>query len=131
MNKKQQRQLIWVSLIIGIIVIIAALTYVNSRPGKLDDFAACLKERGAIFYGAYWCPHCQEQKRIFGNSAKVLPYVECSLPGGGSGGGVTLECQKANITSYPTWDFADGTRQAGVLTLSQLAEYSGCELTQQ
>ena len=56
--------------------------YVNSLPGKYDDFAVCLKDKGATFYGAFWCPHCQAQKELFGRSEKLLPYVECSTPDG-------------------------------------------------
>ena len=43
----------------------------NNTPGKLDGFAQCLKDKGAIFYGAFWCPHCQNQKKMFGRSASV------------------------------------------------------------
>ena len=25
-----------------------------------------LKQVGAKMYGAFWCPHCQEQKQLFG-----------------------------------------------------------------
>ncbi|MEK6827042.1 MAG: hypothetical protein AABX99_00990, partial [Nanoarchaeota archaeon] len=47
-------------------------------PGKYDQFAQCLKDKGAVFYGAFWCSHCIAQKKLFGSSAKLLPYVECS-----------------------------------------------------
>ena len=40
-----------------------------------------LTNEGAVFYGAEWCSHCQEQKRLFGASASRLPYIECSPSG--------------------------------------------------
>src|SRR5262249_35158147 len=43
--------------------------------------AVHLAHTGAKMYGAYWCPHCMEQKSYFGTSASRLPYIECS-PGG-------------------------------------------------
>src|SRR4029434_4606860 len=43
--------------------------------------AAHLTDEGVLFYGVSWCPHCQEQKRLFGASARRLPYVECSPAG--------------------------------------------------
>src|SRR5687767_6111588 len=43
----------------------------------LRGLAERLDDSGAIFYGASWCPHCQEQKAMFGASADRLPYVEC------------------------------------------------------
>lgn len=97
----------------------------SSVPGKLDTFAQCLGEKGVTFYGAFWCPHCQEQKRDFGSSAKFLPYVECSLPDGRTR---TPICIEKGIESYPTWDFADGTRVTGNMNLEELRDKTGCEL---
>ena len=31
-------------------------------------------------YGAYWCPHCAEQKEVLGSSYRFV-YVECGVPG--------------------------------------------------
>jgi len=92
---------------------------------KYDAFASCLGEKGAIFYGAFWCPHCKNQKEMFGDSARLLPYVECSTPDGRS---QTQVCIDKGITGYPTWEFADGTRQGGEVPLQTLAEKTGCEL---
>ena len=118
-----------VSLVLAILVLIVILVgwwgYQQGRPGKLDDFTRCLDEKGAIFYGAFWCPHCQDQKKAFGRSERLLPYVECSLP---SGQGQTATCQEAGIESYPTWEFADGRRESGNLSLEFLAEKTGCQL---
>ena len=91
-----------------------------SGPGKYDQFAQCLADKGAKFYGAFWCPHCQNQKRMFGSkSAKLLPYTECSTP---DGKGTTQACIDAGVKSYPTWKFADGTELVGEIPLIQLAE---------
>lgn len=97
----------------------------SAQPGAYDDFAQCLAEEDATFYGAFWCPHCQDQKDMFGNSEKLLPYVECSLP---SGQGRTQVCIEENIESYPTWEFADGERMTGVLSFRELSEQTGCVL---
>ena len=35
---------------------------------KYDAFARCLEDRQVKMYGAYWCPHCAEQKEMFGES---------------------------------------------------------------
>jgi glutaredoxin len=94
-------------------------------PNKLDSFAQCLTDNGAVFYGAYWCPHCQAQKKLFGSAMKNVKYVECSLPDGKTR---TKECIDANITNYPTWIFKDGSQLTGEVPLSQLAEKTSCEL---
>jgi len=91
----------------------------------LDDFAKCLENNGVKFYGAFWCNHCQSQKALFGNSKKYIPYIECSTPN--SSGQLDI-CKDAKIKGYPTWEFADGLRQEGELSLEVLSEKSGCSL---
>lgn len=87
-------------------------------------FAQCLKDKGVTFYGAFWCPHCQAQKKLFGKKAfGALNSVECSTPDGKN---QTQECKDAGITGYPTWKFADGTIQTGELTFAQLADKTSC-----
>lgn len=100
----------------------------GNQPGKLDSFAQCLTEKGLKFYGAFWCPHCQAMKRLFGNSTKYLDYIECSTPNGQA---QTQICIDNKITGYPTWVFADGSRLSGEVELSTLAEKTSCPLPQQ
>ncbi|WNM59810.1 vitamin K epoxide reductase family protein [Candidatus Nitrospira allomarina] len=89
---------------------------------QLQALAIHLNETGAKFYGAYWCPRCQEQKAEFLSSAKRLPYVECSS--GGRGSALTAPCVKADIKSYPTWIIGD-RRLTGLKTPQELARASG------
>ncbi|OGI64769.1 hypothetical protein A3H53_00495 [Candidatus Nomurabacteria bacterium RIFCSPLOWO2_02_FULL_40_10] len=115
-------------LILGVLATVLIRAGSNGKPiepGKYDVFAQCLGEKGAIFYGAFWCSHCQAQKKLFGTSAKLLPYVECSNV---NGQGQTQICIDKKIPSYPTWEFADGTRLNGEIPLAQLAEKTSCEL---
>lgn len=88
----------------------------------LAALATHLEESGAKFYGAYWCPHCQEQKALFEASADRLPFVECK-PGGPSGP-ETVTCASKNIDNYPTWIIGDH-RYVGVLNPKTLARHSG------
>ena len=102
----------------------------------LAAFGQCLKDKGATFYGAYWCPHCQATKKIFGKAKDTLPYVECSTA---DGKGELPNCQKKGVESYPTWIFADGSRiggelspdataPAGMISLNDLAQKTNCTL---
>ena len=100
----------------------------DSTPGPLDGFAQCLKDKGAIFYGAFWCPHCQAQKALFGHSKKLLPYEECSTP---DANGQLQKCTDLGITSYPTWVFPDHSTSTGELSLQQLADKTGCVVPSQ
>lgn len=103
----------------------------DNKPGKYDAFATCLKDKGTTFYGAFWCPHCKEQKALFGSAAKLLPYIECSLP---DASGQTQVCIDKKIEGYPTWELADGTRlpveNAAGVSLETLSEKTSCTLPQ-
>lgn len=81
-----------------------------------------LKEIGSKEYGAYWCPHCHEQKELFGKEAAAeLNYVECDPKGKNAQPEV---CKAAGIKGYPTWEI-NGKQYAGVQTLNKLADLSG------
>lgn len=115
----------WVVIVLLIIGGLGWTMYAKTLPGKYDGFAQCLGEKGAKFYGAFWCPHCQEQKKMFGNSAELLPYVECSTPDGKS---QTQECIDKGVQSYPTWEFAQVEQMTGKIQFAVLAEKTGCVL---
>lgn len=93
--------------------------------GTYTALAQCIADSGATFYGAYWCPHCNNQKKMFGDAADLLPYVECSTA---DGKGQLAVCKDAGVTGYPTWEFPDRSRQAGEVPLATLAAKTGCTL---
>lgn len=119
--------IVWIVIGLAIVGLTAWLVMTPGRPGKLDSFATCIKDSGAKFYGAFWCPHCQATKALFGSSAKLLPYIECSTPDGRN---QLPMCTTAKIESYPTWEFADGSRLTGEQSLAALAEKTKCALPQ-
>jgi len=114
--------------IASVILVIGGLVYLSNRetgePGQYDKLAQCLSEKGVKFYGASWCPHCAEQKRVFGKSMKYIDYVECAVPGNNNA--MTQVCKDADIESYPTWILPDGTRLTGEQLPTTLGEKVGC-----
>lgn len=117
-------------IIVGILLTIVILgigvfLLSDKKTLNLDGFAKCLKDKGAVFYGAFWCPHCQNQKKLFGQSEKYLPYVECSTPDGKN---QLPACKNKKINGYPTWEFADKTRLNGEVALEVLAQKTSCPL---
>jgi uncharacterized membrane protein/glutaredoxin len=93
----------------------------TSGPSEIA-LAQYLTQIGAKMYGAYWCPHCHEQKELFGKEAVAqMPYVECD-PGGANA--QPAVCQAQGVKGYPTWKIKDQT-VSGVQTLQQLADMSG------
>jgi thiol-disulfide isomerase/thioredoxin len=74
------------------------------------------------FYGAYWCPHCQKQKSLFGAvAAAKLPYVECAKDGENSQREL---CKTKGIKLFPTW-VVKGKSYEGSKDLKEIAELVG------
>lgn len=111
-----------VGLPLAVILIVAGIKIASGMPGKYDGLAKCLSENGVKMYGAYWCPHCNNQKEMFGASWKYINYVECATPEG------ETTCTAAGIKLFPTWVFGDGTRTEGEMSAAQLAAETGCKL---
>ncbi len=125
MKSKQGKFIIGSIVFIGIVVIVGITANKAQAPHKLDSFAQCLATNGAQFYGTFWCPHCQNQKKMFGSAKKYLPYTECSTP---DGQGQLPVCAEKKIEGYPTWIFADGSRLTGEIQLQTLSEKTACPL---
>lgn len=95
----------------------AALTGSSARQQALANH---LKARGAIFFGAWWCPACTQQKALFGKQAGAqLPYVECTDAKDGA------RCSAAGVRAFPTWDMPGKERLVGVQSVEELARWSG------
>jgi uncharacterized membrane protein/glutaredoxin len=84
-----------------------------------------LTGKGAVMYSAYWCPHCKEQKELFGKEATAeLKVVECAPDGHNSQAAL---CEAKKIQGFPSWEI-NGTIDSGVKPLAKLAsmsKYSG------
>jgi uncharacterized membrane protein/glutaredoxin len=111
------------------IILLLHLNYtgvLGDPPAPENPVARALAEHltksGVKFYGASWCPHCQDQKQLFGSAARLLPYIECST--GGQNAPQSAECQAEDIRSYPTW-FINGQRVEEILSMQQLADATG------
>ena len=135
-NNKNGKQNIFVIVAVIVVLILVGAFMISRKnlpslsqtpaSSKMDVFAQCLKDKGAKFYGAFWCPHCQNQKKLLEES-KNMPYVECATP---DGKGQLQICTDNKIEGYPTWIFADGSRQSGEISLDILSQKTGCALAQ-
>lgn len=120
---KRKRMLIYV----GILILFAA-AYLAGRyykDHKYDSFAKCLAGKQAKMYGLYWCPHCADQKAMFGSAFKYVPYVECAIRGSKE---LAPECKAAGVKLFPSWQFGTDPPKEGVLSLDALSEKTGCSL---
>ena len=143
-------QMLFTAIIVGVVTLIAALGVYASVLNPVADsgvipqpttspqpplgwkvtttsgeaeiaLAEHLTAIGAKKYGAYWCPHCYDQKQLFGKEAfSKVDYVEC-IPDGKNPR--TQLCQEAGIQSFPTWEI-NGKQYPGTQTLQELAQLS-------
>ena len=121
-----------VAVILFIVGALAVHRLLNRPTAPTDPavaaLAECLTQKGTKMYGAYWCPHCVNQKKAFGDAVTKIDYIECGIRGNPSG--EEQVCKDKDIKGLPTWIFADGTRVEGEQTFKDLAAKSGCPWTQ-
>jgi glutaredoxin len=102
---------------------IALETEISTRSGTAENsLAQYLAKRGVKFYGAYWCPHCQHQKELFGKEAvNYLPYVECARDAQNSQAQL---CKEKKVELFPSWEI-NGKIIPGSKSLKELAKITG------
>lgn len=132
-------QLWFTGIIVGIIVLVGTLGMyapinnprAEKTPGGYDittvsgtaeiALAQHLKQVGAKMYGAFWCPHCHDQKQLFGKEAVAqINYIECDPKGKDPKPEL---CQAAKIQGFPSWEIK-GKFYQGTQSLEQLANLS-------
>jgi thiol-disulfide isomerase/thioredoxin len=97
---------------------------ITATSGKAEiALAKHLAKKGVKIYGAYWCPHCYEQKQLFGKQAwAIVPHIECAEDA--QENPQPKVCTKAGIKGFPTWKIR-GKLDAGVKKLEQLGKLTG------
>lgn len=137
-------QLAFMGFIVAVVTLTSTLAIyapINSGPSQAGDIpgevgppitttsgpaetalAQHLSDIDAKMYGAWWCPHCHDQKQLFGaTAAKQIPYVECAEDGQNP---QTELCRsKEGVTGFPTWEI-NGKFYPGTMSLEALAEAS-------
>jgi glutaredoxin len=86
------------------------------------SLAQHLQKMGAKMYGAYWCPHCHDQKQLFGKEAiQYIQYIECDPSGKAPQPAL---CKAKQVEGFPTWEI-NGKLYPGQMSLQELAKLSG------
>ena len=97
-----------------------------SSPEQIK-LAEHLTKKGVVMYNAYWCPHCHDQKEMFGKeAAEKLNLVECAKDGFQNKRDL---CESKGITGFPSWEI-NGSIDSGVKSLKELAELSNYKNTE-
>ena len=96
-----------------------AITAISSD--QKIKFAKYLSQEKIVMYSAYWCPHCHDQKQLFGKRAvEELKVVECAKDGKNNQYEL---CQEKGIEGFPSWEI-NNKIYSGTRSLTELAEMS-------
>ena len=117
-----RKRRIWIGIVLIVIAAYAAWWYWHEH--RYDSFAKCMASKQVKMYGAYWCPHCAEQKEKLGAGYKFV-YVECSQANSRI---QTPECAAKGVKTYPTWQMPDGKMVSLVFSVDELSDRTGCPL---
>ena len=118
---KKKLLLLWSLFTIAIIAWCGAnSTNTDQWPTAEDTLAACLTEQWVTMYGTERCPHCRDQKKLFGKNAfDAVRYVDCDKQ--------RTQCQVAGVQWFPTRITQSGDKYPGTQELSELATIAWCE----
>mgnify|MGYP002882682978 CR=1 FL=1 len=140
---EDRRSLLFRGILISIIVLLGGLIWSSSvDPNKKEvsvinqnvppivknisssssiKLAQHLRDQNIILYNAYWCPHCHDQKEMFGKEAvSYLLLIECASDGKDNKAEL---CKSKGISGYPSWEI-NGEIYPGTQTLDELADLS-------
>ena len=118
-----RKMLIWSGIVLLFVLAWAAGWYYRNH--RYDNFAKCLASKQTKMYGLYWCPHCLEQKEMFGKSFQYVPYTECAIKGSHD---LAPACAAAGVKLFPSWQFGGNPPIEGVFPLQVLGSQTGCSL---
>jgi hypothetical protein len=121
--KSSRNTLIWGGIVAVLILAYGAWWYYTNH--RYDGFAKCLAAKQTKMYGLYWCPHCAEQKAMFGKAFQYVPYVECAIKGSRE---LAPACSAAGVKLFPSWQFGSNPPKEGVYPLEELSDKTGCAL---
>jgi hypothetical protein len=118
-----RKSLILAGSIVALIVGYGGFWYYSNH--RYDEFAKCLATKQATMYGLYWCPHCIEQKEMFGKAFHYVPYVECAIKDSHE---LAPACAAAGVKLFPSWQFGANKPVEGVFPMQELSDKTGCSL---
>lgn len=110
MNKK----LIITGVFLLVTIAIIVLIFIFQNGNTDEKTAKCIGQK-AILYVSTTCPHCSNQKEMFGENLKYINLINCNIE--------IEKCQ--NIMYVPSWEI-NGQIYTGVQSIDKLKELTGC-----
>ena len=118
-----RKRLIWAGILATVLLAYVGFWYYSNH--RYDGFAKCLASKQAKMYGLYWCPHCADQKAMFGKAFQYVPYVECAIKDSHE---LAPACSAAGVKLFPSWQFGSNKPIEGVFQFQELSDKTGCSL---
>lgn len=81
-----------------------------------EEIAKCIG-KNSVVYVQLGCPHCENQKKMFGDNYKYINSIDCFYK--------REECSQAEISATPTWVIKN-KKYPGVQEIEKLRELTGC-----
>src|ERR1700733_885548 len=122
-NPPSRKTLMWGAIVLLLVAVYGAWWYYTNH--RYDGFAKCLAAKQAKMYGLYWCPHCAEQKAMFGKAFQYVPYVECAIKDSHE---LAPACKAAGLKFFPSWQFGTTPPIEGIFPMQELSDKTGCSL---
>ena len=98
----------------------SAQVVVTIQSPDLVAFAQALTQSGARFFGADWNQATTDQRELFEDGAQHLDFIELTTPARNSN-----SIAIANNLTGETWEFGNGLRVTGTLSLEEISQHSG------
>ena len=90
--------------------------------GSGESTRHCVQDAGFLLYGNPNEEATQRQLDELGELSRAVRFIPCEV----SERGKESACERARITTSPTWEFPDGSRIDRVLLRDELVELAGC-----
>lgn len=113
---KKQTQITLVLIILIVLIAVVVIYIKNQNPGIPADLAKCIGSKSEL-YVKLGCTHCEDQKKMFGDSLKYLNVTDCWYE--------RDFCLVKGIEKIPTW-VINRTQYTGVQEIETLKNLTGC-----
>ncbi|MBI2449458.1 hypothetical protein HYV49_04130 [Candidatus Pacearchaeota archaeon] len=109
--------IVFILSVYSLTLVISNLTGYSLLQNSIQEFAACLSDKGVVFYIDDNCQQCEEQKKLFDNFDMNINYINCNAN--------KYACHVDSVDFVPSFKFKEKLYK-GVFSLNQIAEITGC-----
>lgn len=113
--------LVCIAAIVLIAAFVSCVLLNDDTDVSMDDIANNITANGWILYSTTTCPHCVEQKDVFGDDIERIVVINCDVSEDAYN-----QCIANNITGVPAWiNSVTGEVRVGMQNVDNLIEMGG------